>query len=221
MSWSALSFRLRLFSLHIICSASQGISPLTTAERVLSIDGPLNDRTHDESHSGHSDEHCVQYYSNCHNIIIWYQQLTTKYIIPAPRPLHTPLHYMNNNLAAMWRTHHLIFHPRQKTALSFITVLLLTVGSLSYFRVKNEPQTHRRLDNWLSTDPKSTMSRTNPSQDNLELSLVGDPNSAVWQNEFKTSHGHVQEQLLGQNSAALQALGGTLHIFFLNISIDK
>lgn len=98
-------------------------------------------------------------------------------------------------------------------ALSFISVLLLTAGSLSYFRVKNETETHRRLLNmpnmWAVTDPKSTTSRTNPFQDNLESSLVSVPNSAVWQNEFKTSHGHGQEQLLGQDSSALQALGDT------------
>lgn len=106
----------------------------------------------------------------------------------------------------MWRPYHLI--PRQRTALWFISVLFLTVGSLSYFRVKNEKQTHRRLLNtptWF-TDPKSIASRTNP-------------NSAVWQSEFETSHGHVEEQLLGQDSYALQALGNTFS-FSIFPSVD-
>ena len=79
----------------------------------------------------------------------------------------------------------IIPHPRQKMALSLLfisVVLLLTAGSLSYFRVtitqnetETQTQTHRRLLNipniWSAVgDPKSTTSRsTNPLGDSSTL----------------------------------------------------
>ena len=74
----------------------------------------------------------------------------------------------------MWRPHHLISYPQQRTALSFISVLFLTVCSLSYFGAKNEAQIHRRLLNSLTefTDPKSTALRTNAPLDSQLISHI-------------------------------------------------
>lgn len=60
----------------------------------------------------------------------------------------------------MWQPYHQILHNR--TAMSFISVLLLAAGSIFYYGVKNETQRHRRLLSSLTkfTDPRSIVLRS-------------------------------------------------------------